>query len=67
MDNIIGMLQIRNIKSLYKARERLDIESLLDKALTCPPKHQYRQLLPEMSRKKINIAVVTDNYGGRWA
>lgn len=65
IDNIIGILQIRKfIKEYLKAGENLDIRGLLDE--TCFVHHSSKidELLPLMSKRRQNMAVVTDNFGG---
>ena len=64
-DNIIGILQIRTfIKAYLKQGKALDVRSLLDEAYFVHQSMNIDELLPVMSRRKLNIAVVTDNYGG---
>ena len=65
IDTVIGILQIRKyIKAYIKYGRDLNIESLLDTPYFVHQSAKIDELLPEMSRKKINIAIVTDNYGG---
>lgn len=65
IDNVIGILQIRKlIKEYLRCGDMLDIRALLDD--TCFVHHSTKvdELLPLMSRRRQNMAVVTDNYGG---
>jgi CBS domain containing-hemolysin-like protein len=65
IDNIIGVLQIRKyIKAYLKQGLDLDIRSLLDEAYFVHRSSNIDELLPVLSRKKLNMAIVTDNYGG---
>lgn len=65
IDNIIGILQIRKyIKAYLSDRENLDIRSLLDEPYFVHQSTMIDDLLPVMSKGKMNMAVVTDNYGG---
>ena len=65
IDNIIGILQIRKyIKAYMKQGPGLEIEPLLDEAWFVHQSATIDEVLPEMSRRKLNMAVVTDNYGG---
>jgi len=65
IDNIIGVLQIRKYIKAYRARgEAVDIASLLDEAYFVHQSTNIDELLRSMSRKKLNMAIVTDNYGG---
>ena len=65
IDNIIGVLQIRKyIKAYLRERGSLDIRPLIDEVLFTHQSSKIDELLPVMSRRKLNMSVVTDNYGG---
>jgi CBS domain containing-hemolysin-like protein len=65
IDNIIGVLQIRKfIKAYLRQGERLDIRPMLDEVFFIHQSTNIDELLPVMSKRKLNMAVVTDNYGG---
>ena len=65
IDNIIGVLQIRKyIKAYLREGEELDIHPLVDEALFIHQSTKIDELLPVMSKRKHNLAVVTDNFGG---
>ncbi len=65
IDNIVGVLQIRKyIKAYLREGENLDLRPLLDEALFIHQSTKIDELLPVMSKRKHNLAVVTDNYGG---
>ena len=65
IDNIIGILQIRKfIKAWLKSGHDLELRPLLDEALFIHASTKIDELLEMMKGKKLNIAVVTDNYGG---
>ena len=65
IDNIIGILQIRKyIKSYLHLGSNMDLRPLLDEALFIHQSTNIDELLPIMSRRKQNLAVITDNYGG---
>lgn len=65
IDNIIGILQIRKfIKAYLRLGKNLDIRPLLDEVYFVHQSTNIDELLPIMSKRKLNIAVVTDNYGG---
>ncbi len=65
IDNVIGILQIRKfIKAYLRQGNTLDIRPLLDEAYFVHHSTNIDELLPIMSRRKLNMAVVTDNYGG---
>jgi len=65
IDNIIGILQVRRyIKAYLKQGKDVDLLSLLDDAYFVPQTVKIDELLSDMSRKKLNMVVVTDDYGG---
>lgn len=65
IDNIIGVLQIRRyIKAYLHQKNALDIRSLLDEVFFIHQSANIDELLPIMSKRRLNMAVVTDNYGG---
>ena len=65
IDNIIGILQIRKyMKAWLSDREHISLRALLDEPYFIHQSMKIAELLPVMSGKKLNMAVVTDNYGG---
>lgn len=65
IDHIIGVLQIRKyIKTWLREGEKSDLRAILDEAYFVHRSMNIDELLTLMSAKKLNMAVVTDNYGG---
>ena len=65
IDNIIGILQIRRfIKAYLHEGNSLDIRPLLDEVFFVHQSSNIDELLPVMSKRRLNMAIVTDNYGG---
>ena len=65
IDNIIGILPIRRfIKTWLAQGECLELRPLLDTPYFVPATVNVDDLLPEMSRKRLNMAIVTDAWGG---
>lgn len=65
IDHIIGVLQIRKyLKAYIRTGEAPDLRSLLDEAYFVHRSMKIDELLPVMSTRKLNLAIVTDNYGG---
>jgi CBS domain containing-hemolysin-like protein len=65
IDNIIGVLQIRKfIKAYLRGGSSLELRPLIDEVLFIHASTKIDELLPQMSERKVNMAVVTDNYGG---
>ncbi len=65
IDNIIGILPIRRYLKRYLRDGVLpEIRPLLEEPYFVHQSAKIDDLLPELSRNKQNLAVVTDNYGG---
>lgn len=65
VDHIIGILQIRTfIKAYMRQGDDLDVRSILDEAYFIHQSTEIDDLLSVMSRKKLNMAIVMDNFGG---
>ena len=65
IDHIIGILQIRRYIRTYLDEGNIpDVRPLLDEVLFVHQSAKIDDLLTEMTEKKLNVAVVTDNYGG---
>ncbi len=65
IDNIIGVLQIRRyIKAYLHLGKNLDIRPLMDQVFFVHQSINIDELLPVMSKRRQNMAVVTDNFGG---
>lgn len=65
IDNVIGVLQIRKfIKAYLRLGSNLDLRPLMDEVFFIHQSTNIDELLPVMSRRKLNMAVITDNYGG---
>lgn len=65
IDNIIGVLQIRKFMRNYiKLGANLNLRSVLDEVHFAHQSTKIDELLRAMNRKRVNMAVVTDNYGG---
>lgn len=65
IDNIVGILSIRKfIKTYLREGDRMDLRALLDEPYFIHGSTNIDGLLPVMSKMRLNMAVVTDNYGG---
>lgn len=65
IDNIIGVLQIRKYLKTYLQTGRIpDIRETMDKVYYAHQSTEIHELLPQMSKQKLNMAVITDSYGG---
>ena len=65
IDNIIGVLQIRKyLKAYLQSGKAPDLRSMLDEVYYAHQSMEIHELLPEMSKRKLNMAIITDSYGG---
>ncbi len=65
LDNIIGVLQIRKFLRAYIANKEIpEVRYLLDEVYYTHQSTQINELLYNMSTRKLNMAVITDAYGG---
>ena len=65
VDRVVGVLQIRKFLRHYiAAKEIPDIRQLVDEVYYTHQSVQIDELLMNMSRRKLNMAVVTDAWGG---
>ncbi len=65
IDNIIGVLQIRKFMKQYLQERKIpDLRPLLDEVYFTTAAANIDELLADMSKNKLNMAVIVDNYGG---
>ena len=65
IDNIIGVLQTRKyIRSFLREGKAPELRPLLDEVCFVHLSAPADELLSELNRRKLSLAVVTDNYGG---
>lgn len=62
-DNIVGILYLKDILLKLRRNEPIDIRSLLKKVIYTVEKKQIGKLLREFQQKRIQMAVVIDEYG----
>jgi len=63
IDNIIGTLHAKDLL-LIESEEKLDLSKLVRKPYFIPESKKIDELLKEMKKEKIHLAVVVDEYGG---
>lgn len=64
IDNIIGVLNEKDFIQAYLDHPPVDIQPILQKVVLVPPKKRISELMKELQRDKLHLAVVTDSYGG---
>lgn len=64
-DNIIGVLQIKKYcKEYLKLGNKINLREILDPPYFVHSSIKIDDLLAKMSKERINMAIVTDSYGG---
>jgi len=65
VDNILGLLYAKDLLRVWREGNQLDsLRSLLRRAYFVPEAKKVDELLTEMQRRRVHIAVVVDEYGG---
>lgn len=65
IDNVVGILSCRKaVKAYLRQGAAMDIRQVMDQPFFVHSSTEVDTLLPEMNRLKINMAIVTDDYGG---
>jgi putative hemolysin len=64
IDNVIGVVYLKDILALHIENRPLQLDSVLRKPYIVPPNKNVSVLLKEMRGKRIHLALVGDEYGG---
>ena len=65
IDNVIGVLQIRKFLKQYIQTHKIpDVRSMIDPVPFFHSSTPVDEILDEMTKKKFNMAVITDSFGG---
>ena len=64
IDNIIGVVYLKDILSLHMENRPFRLDAVLWKPYVVPPNKNVSVLLKEMREKRIHLALVGDEYGG---
>jgi CBS domain containing-hemolysin-like protein len=64
IDNVVGILYVKDLLKALVRGEELSIKDLLRKAFFVPGSKHIKELLAELRRRRVHIAVVVDEYGG---
>ncbi len=64
LDDIVGILHIKDVLANLFSKEKQDITSLLNKPIFVSPSISLLDLLYEMRIKRLHLALVVDEYGG---
>jgi len=64
IDNVIGILHVKDVLKTLVNDTPFDVKSLVRKPFFVPLSKHIDDLLKEFRRKKVHIAVIVDEYGG---
>ena len=64
IDNVIGILYVKDVLGSLVRDDAIDLPKLAHKPFFVPESKRIDELLRELRRRKVHIAVVVDEYGG---
>ena len=64
IDNVIGILHVKDVLKSLVASDAIDVRKLSRKPFFVPETKRIDELLKELRRRKTQIAVLVDEYGG---
>jgi CBS domain containing-hemolysin-like protein len=64
IDNVVGMLYVKDLLRAMVKNDTIDMEKIVRKAYFVPESKRLDSLLREFRRRRVHIAVVVDEYGG---
>ena len=64
IDNVLGILYVKDLLAVISKNQEIDLEKLLRKAYFVPESKKIDGLLREFKRRHIHIAIAVDEYGG---
>jgi CBS domain containing-hemolysin-like protein len=63
-DNIIGMIHIKDVVTLWDSKKKINIVKLVRKILFAPPSMNVLDLILEMRKTHTHMALIVDEHGG---
>jgi len=63
-DNVIGVLQVKNLWTQSQSTHRLDLRSILQKPMFVPESMPVFKALEAFRKSRLHIALVVDEFGG---
>lgn len=64
IDNVVGVLYVKDLIHAFSAHEDVDLEKIIRKAYFVPESKRIDSLLREFKRRHLHIAIAIDEYGG---
>ncbi|MBQ6568614.1 MAG: HlyC/CorC family transporter [Treponema sp.] len=64
IDNVVGVLYVKDLIAAISRHEELNLERIIRKAYFVPESKRIDSLLREFKRRHVHIAIAIDEYGG---
>ena len=64
IDNVIGVLYVKDLIAVIASHQEINLEKLIRKAYFIPESKRIDSLLREFKRRHLHIAIAIDEYGG---
>ena len=64
IDNLVGVLYVKDLIKTFSKKEKLQLDKLLRKAFFVPESKKIDSLLREFKIRHVHIAIAIDEYGG---
>ncbi|MFP4430417.1 MAG: hemolysin family protein [Spirochaetaceae bacterium] len=64
IDNVIGILYVKDLLKYLLTDDPIDLDTIIRKAYFVPESKRLDALMREMKRRRVHIAVAVDEYGG---
>src|SRR5690606_5016828 len=64
IDNIVGVLYVKDLLIKMRLQAEINIEELMRPAYFVPETKKINRLLQQFQRKRLHMAIVTDEFGG---
>jgi CBS domain containing-hemolysin-like protein len=64
IDNVVGVLYVKDLITAFSRKEDIDLEHIIRKAFFIPESKRIDSLLREFKRRHVHIAIAVDEYGG---
>jgi Hemolysins and related proteins containing CBS domains len=64
IDNVVGVLYVKDLLKLFAKKEGIELEKIIRKPFFVPESKRIDALLREFKRRHVHIAIAVDEYGG---
>jgi len=64
IDNVVGVLYVKDLITLTARKEDIELEKIIRKPFFVPESKRIDSLLREFKRRHVHIAIAVDEYGG---